>query len=843
MSIRRNFRQGGHGRITPAATHADSGLSSARDRGRPALAAAMLTAALAAAPAGKASAKEAERDYDIPAQSLNNALMAFAAGSDLELVFTADTVRGRSSPGLSGRMTPKQGLNRLLAGSGVDYRYVEGRTVTLERRPAEAVPERVSQADSSDLALPTVKVTEKTAYDSTDPYNKDYKRPDATTATKTDTPIMQTPVSVQVVPRAVINDQQAIQLQDVVKNVSGVQFSAPGVDVYQDGFIIRGFDTNEHTYRNGLRQTSLLFEPANFERVEVLKGPSGTLYGRAQPGGLINVVTKLPLADPYYSVQQQFGSYDLYRTSLDATGPIDEDRSFLYRANLAYKSNNSFRDFVDFERIMFAPSVSWLVSDQTRIDLSVEYQHEDYGAPYSFPVLSGGMRPALLPWGNNQSEPFSHHENDKTVLEFAWSHRFNEDWILRNRFQGQFQDYQQLEIYSTGLQEDNRSMNRALYDVLQDRTTYATNLDLIGKFETWDVKHDVLLGFDYYNFTWNADGHCCTAGEDVAPIDIFNPVHGGIDWKSIVAGPKDFFYRVDEEWKGFYFQDQLSAFDDQIHLLAGGRHDWVTAGSGFSGNSFSEANAQLNGDSVDYGRFSPRVGILYQPRPWMSFYVNYSESFGSNNSGRSASGQPLAPETSKQYEAGVKFEAFGGRLRSTLAAYEITKNNVLTPNNATPDPTDYALIGKARSKGIEVDVQGEIDEHWSVIAGYAYNDARVAGSDPLKGNLLPRAPENSANSWVKYQFTDGWLEGLSLGTGVFLASDRQGDLANSFQLPGYARWDMAAAYAVRLGDSRLTTRLNVNNVLDKQYFASSISRRSSIPADPLTILGSVQVEF
>lgn len=166
----------------------------------------------------------------------------------------------------------------------------------------------------------------------------------AATATKTDQPIMETPVSIQVVPRAVMDDQQVISVGDALKNVSGVQ---PGGYTFYDNFILRGFEANASTYRNGLRhQATTALETANLDVIEVLKGPTSVLYGRAEPGGLVNLATKRPLDVPYYSLQQQFGSYNFYRTTIDATGPLLADRTLLYRVNLAYKNNNTFQDLV-----------------------------------------------------------------------------------------------------------------------------------------------------------------------------------------------------------------------------------------------------------------------------------------------------------------------------------------------------------------------------------------------------------------------------------------------------------------------------------------------------------------
>jgi iron complex outermembrane recepter protein len=226
------------------------------------------------------------------------------------------------------------------------------------------------KASSKPIALKEISVMDKKMRGTSDPYSTEYAVPNATAATKTDTPIMETPVSIQVVPRAVMNDQQVISVGDALKNVSGVQ---PGAYTFYDNFMIRGFDSGQSTYRNGLRQFAITnLETANLNQIEVLKGPAAVLFGRVQPGGLVNLDTKRPLDTPYYSVQQQFGSYSLYRTTVDATGPILKDKSLLYRMNIAYTDNNTFRDFAHQEHIFIAPSLTWRPTDKFEANLDIE---------------------------------------------------------------------------------------------------------------------------------------------------------------------------------------------------------------------------------------------------------------------------------------------------------------------------------------------------------------------------------------------------------------------------------------------------------------------------------------
>ncbi|BBA32145.1 hypothetical protein sS8_0177 [Methylocaldum marinum] len=794
----------------------------------------LLTATLAlSAPVAGALAAEAPREYTIPAQSLNSALMAFAAASGVELIFTADTVRGLSSKGLSGRMTPEQALNRLLAGSGIDYRFVDGRTVTLERK-ASPVPASSGAGDA--FALGKVTVSADAVYDPNDPYSKDYAVPNATTATKTDTPIMETPVSIQVVPRAVMDDQQAIRVEDAIKNVSGV---IPGASDgnYMDAFIVRGFDIGNNTYRNGYRTQRQQSETANLQRLEILKGAAAMLYGRIQPGGLLNLVTKQPLETPYYAVQQQFGSYDLYRTTLDATGPVLDDKSLLYRFNIAYQNTNSFRDFISTERIFVAPSLTWNVTSDTQFNLNLEYKHDwgvdDYGVP------AVGKRPAPIPISRRLGQPQENFENDLLLINFNASHAFNENWKLRLGVNANSNEFSQEDIPPRILEADNRTLQQGAWFMDISESSRGVNLDLVGNFQALGMDHSVLFGGDYYSYEQKSGGYANRYQPIGSAIDINNPVYGGVDFRrlrSLKRSSSDFFYTPEEEWFGLYFQDDITLFD-KLHILGGGRYDWATTIAGFSNTSFDAVNKTATRNE----RFSPRVGILYQPWSWLSLYGNYVESLGSSN-GLNISNKPFDPQTATQYEVGIKAE--WNRIMASLAYYHLTKDNLLTTNLSTGvnEP-----LGEARSQGIELDVSGKITDQLHVIASYAFTDARVtksndlSGGTALEGRRLPHVPEHQASFWVKYSITDQF----SIGSGVYLVSQREGDTTGSFQLPGYARWDAMAAYRFDIGKNRLTAQINVNNILDMEYYKSGQTwTRLRIPVgEPLMVLGSLRLEF
>jgi iron complex outermembrane recepter protein len=576
-------------------------------------------------------------------------------------------------------------LQKLLEGTGLRYRLGDGNTVTIERIRGDALKELVDQArQPMQLAQrePEKPAKETPVADHTSPLpemtvtaspldDTSYNVPNATTATKTDTPIMETPVSIQVIPQQVLKDQQAVQLQDVLKNISGVQFQSGSGNLI-DGFVIRGFrasGASGNRFRNGRRFPGFFTtDLASIEQVEVLKGPAAVLYGRLEPGGLINLVTKKPLDQPYYSLQQQFGSYSFYRTTVDATGPIDAGNTLLYRFNLGYTDAESFRDELFDQSLLISPSLTWRPTQGTEVNLNYEHRQRDNlfdsGIPTQF--ADGNNRIPPISISSQFTEPGINEEFDYDLVDLNASHRFhalNVDWTARGGFQYQRNDFRTRDISGGPVQADGRTVSRFFSFVTELQDFYSTFLDVTGEFHLWGVQHRVLAGWDYFEDDLAGDGFLNLAGQFDGSIDLFNPILGQLDLAAIQAQPSDFFFKSGQRWHGVYFQDQITLWD-KLHILGGGRYDWAQSSSGNSTVSLGDVQET----TIRAEKFSPRVGLVYQPWPWLSLYGNYVESFGANN-GRSASGAPFSPQQGEQYEVGLKTDFLDGGL--TLGCLKI----------------------------------------------------------------------------------------------------------------------------------------------------------------------------
>jgi iron complex outermembrane receptor protein len=485
-----------------------------------------------------ASAQDQPLTLNLPAQPLTSSLKALSEEANLQMFYAAETVRGKTAPALSGAYTPRRAIQTLLAGTGLEHTFTAENAVAIKTAETEASPEAApaeAKPKEDVVQLPEMTVT-------ADPrqWEQSYNAYSASTATKTDTPIMETPASIQVVPRAIIDEQRAIRLEELTRFVSGVTTASDFGDLYDD-YIIRGFSTNRQSYRNGIRFQWTSFETAHLDRVEFLKGPAAVLYGRAEPGGLVNIVTKKPLDTPYYSLQQQFGSYDLYRTTtVDATGPVTEDRSLLYRFNLAYTNKNSFQDFIETECVSLMPSLTWRPTAATELHLNFEYRDEDIVDDYGIPAIDG--RPARVPISRFLGGKDQHTQRERTLVELTGSHAFNDDWKLQGQFVYYDSDYTYFELYPFGLRPNKRTFDLSLYDAIELYNAYAANMNTNGKFDLLGVRNNVLVGFDYYCFQFESEANY-GAFAPVGAIDIFNPVY-----LVIPDGPPEFTALDEQEW-------------------------------------------------------------------------------------------------------------------------------------------------------------------------------------------------------------------------------------------------------------------------------------------------------
>ncbi|MBP5971844.1 TonB-dependent receptor [Brasilonema sp. CT11] len=653
-----------------------------------------------------------------------------------------------------------------------------------------------------------------------------YNSSDATSATKTDTSLRDIPQSIQAIPATVLQDQQARNLAEAVRNVPGV---AQGGNSSTRGTfeqpLIRGFDASLDILRNGLKDTSNQFQgfdTAGLERVEVLKGPASVLYGQGSLGGVINYVTKQPLSEPYYAVEASLGSFNFYRGAIDLSGPLNPSKTVLYRLNLAGQTTESFLDFYEQQKYFVAPVVSWQISDRTKVAFSGEYQvrPQKFGQ-IGIPAL-GSVLPnpnGTIPRNRNISEPYATVDTSALRLGYDLEHRFSSNWQLRNAFGfTSFQRYK-VWVFSTALEDDKRTLDRNYQGGNDDLRSYNLDTYVVGKFATGSIGHQLVTGVNFIKFSSDANN----TFRPIAALDLFNPVYG-TQPGPINRRAKPF---SSSDALGIYVQDQVT-LTSNLKLLLGLRFDTFNQSTG---NRFNNTEEKLSDDA-----FSPRVGIVYQPIEPISLYANYSRSF-TPNTGTAFDDSAFQPERGTSYEVGIKGD-ISNRLSATFAYYDLTRSNVLTSDPQNPG---YSIqTGEQGSKGVELSLAGEILPGWNIIAGYAYTDATITKDNDLAvGNLLDNVPKHRFNLWTKYEIQSGRFKGLGFGLGLFYVGERQGDLENTFTLPSYFLTEAAIFYK----QDRFRAAVNFKNLFDVDYFESALNRNNLFYGDPFTVQGTISWEF
>jgi iron complex outermembrane receptor protein len=730
--------------------------------------------------------------------------------------------------------------------------------------------------------------SDNTVGESTNPKTptQGYVVTNAATATKANIPIKELPVSVQVVPQQVMRDENTTNVQQALENVPGVRSNTNEFEGYN--FKIRGFNSL-YIYRNNLAipgggANPSVFDTANLERIEVLKGPASVLYGRADPGGLINLITKQPLDQPLYRVEQQIGSFDYYRTQWDVSSPIADVPGLAYRISGAYQNERSFRSFQGGERLIVAPVVRYRPSEWTEFTIDTQFLSEHTQSDTGFPVI--GPQPFPIPLSRSFQEPNDPRDRLQSFnIGYTFKQNLSEDWKVTNRFLYASTPYFDkpnivgfCADFTLCVGPDSRTLQRSTQYQFLAGQTYSTNIDLEGKFTALGGKHNFLMGLDYFNSYFD---YYFASGAGVYPIDAFAPIYGAVPPfayadAQIGSGFKSHASSLTRQ-KGFYVQDHVTWFD-KLHLLLGARYDVADVTLGRSIGDFA---LDQNGDPIyplynaskdlaiaDRLRaktsfdtaWSPRAGVVYDVLPQLSVYGSYSQSFGVNN-GFSATGQTFPPEKGKQWEVGLKADPLPG-LSATLAIFQITKSGILTRDFSSPDPNAAKPAGLQRSRGIELDVIGRVTDRVALIANYAYIDAKVISDavrnpfDPygfvdssgLYLNHLDNVPRHSGKVFITYDFGENGL-GLRVGGGVTASTHAWGDIQNTFLIPGWARLDAFASYATMIEGHKLTAQLNLQNITNTQYFTGVDSfynanpRFNLQPAKPFTATGTIRMEF
>lgn len=757
-------------------------------------------------------ASAAVHQFDIPAQPLGEALIRFGQQSGLEVTASSSLVSGKTSSAVSGRLDTRQAMARLLAGTGLAY--------SIESGMATLRPER-----GNTLSAITVSTDWETATSAVEGFTA--RR--SATGTKTDTAIIETAASVQVVPREVIDQQQAVNLKDVYENVSGVQQAGNTLNAQSEVLpIIRGFESPV-LLRNGLRATSAgAVDLVNVERVEVLKGPASILYGALEPGGVISYVTKRPEAESRHVFSQQVGSDAFRRTTLDSTGALDNDKTLMYRLNLARTDSDSFRDDIELERTAIAPSLLWFPGDNTDLLLDFAYTREQQPYDSGIPLSADGdpLVPDSTFFGDDD---LAGRENEDYYASYQLTHRFNPTWTVRNQLQLHRADNRNESLRHRAVLNNDTELSQRYQneDRVEDELQFV--LDGIATFRAGDTEHEVLIGAEYIKqetewqrFRQNTPNVPITANPNVN----YDPPANQI----LSDEPSE-----TRRW-ALYLQDQISLLEDgHLKALLGVRFDDVLS---------SGSNDGVDSPDVDDSAVTARGGLLYMLSERHSVYASASQSFQPQQSfAVDRSGTPLDPETGEQFEVGFK-SGFSDRLSTTVSVYQLEKDDVAVFDQALfADTGDIAYFPgvNQRSRGAEIDVTGQLTDRLKLLANYSYTDTEVLDNegDPSQaGERLGGASLHLARLWLSYEFT-GALNGLGLGGGARYVGESTAQFDTELPLDAYTVADASLWYQWR----NVRANLKINNLFDERYIPRASNAAIAHPGAPRSVLAGVSIQF
>ncbi|MFC5694784.1 TonB-dependent siderophore receptor [Pseudomonas sp. GCM10022186] len=783
---------------------------------------ALLPLASGVAPAAEAQAAAAAHDFAIAAQPLPQALDAFSRVTGLSVVYTLDVPYGLRSSAVNGRMSANEALGRLLAGSGFTWRQAGAGTLTLEpfgndgamKLDAVTIDSRLGQAGS-------------------------YQPPPETSIMRSEAPLLEIPQAVAVVPAQVLADQQPQNLDDALYNVSGIT-QANTLGSTLDAVTKRGFGDNRDgsILRDGMRTIQGRNFTATAERVEVLKGPASMLYGILDPGGVINVISKKPQLTSYHAITGRASTYGDGKNGsggqLDVTGPLGET-GLAYRLIADYDDADYWRNFGHSREKTIAPSLTWFGEDTT---VNLSYEHREYRVPFDRGTVIDPRtgKPLDIPAERRLDEPFNITEGRSDLSIFDLSHQFSEDWKAHFAYSYNRDTYDDFQARVTSIDTDSGTVGRRLDGTRGAVSTeHFATLDLDGKVQLGGMRHDLLMGVDHeYRKFFRED---LIRENTKVRLNYNDPVYGQVPVPTtVVASDSDQTDRL--ETQSAFIQDSMHLSERWI-FVAGARYQLYDQLAG-RGRPF-QANTDIDGQT-----WVPRAGLVYKLSDTLSLYGGYSESFKPNSTiapltgGASLNG--LDPEEGKSWEVGAKLD-IPGRISGTLALFDIDKSNVLVTQTINGE-TLASTAGEVSSRGLELDLAGQLTDEISLIGSYAWIDAEVTKDPVLEGNRLQNVARHSGSLSAVYDFGP-LFEGdrLRAGLGARYVGKRAGDAENTFDLDSYTVADAFASYETPLGENRLKLQLNVKNLFDKAYYSSAVNNLNVSIGDPRQVRLSTTLEF
>ena len=763
--------------------------------------------------------------FDIAAKPLPQALSEFSRVTGISVVYTDEAPYGVTAPAISGQMSAEHAMQRLLSGSAMTFRQTDGHTLVLEPMPSAGV-----------LNLGATTIT------SVQDPSQSYQPPTTTSIARSSATLQEIPQTINVVAAQVLRDQTPRNLDDALANVSGIT-QGNTLGSTQDSVMTRGFGDNRNgsIMRDGMPIVQGRGLNASVDRVEVLKGPASLLYGIQDPGGVVNMVSKKPQVQAYNALTARGSSYGDGKNgsgaSLDSTGALGES-GLAYRLVLDHEDEDYWRNFGTHRESLIAPSLAWYGDSTT---LQFAYEHREFLSPFDrgTAIDPRTNHPLDIPAQRRLDEPFNNMEGRSDLYHFEADHQLNDNWSAHFGYSWNRETYDASQVRITAIDPVKGTLTRNM-DGTQGAlsTDRFTTASLQGQVELVGMQHDVVLGVDdEYRKIYRAD---LIRQKSQAPsFSYLDPVYGrevaGTTVSAADSAQTDLL-RSDS----VFLQDSIH-LNEQWILVAGGRFQAYDQYAG-KGRPF-KANTDTNGQ-----KWVPRAGLVYRYSDALSFYGSYTESFKPNSTIAPLSGSStvldgsVAPEEAKSWELGAKLD-LPGRITGNIALFDIQKRNVLVANSEGP-VTIYSAAGEVRSRGLEIDLSGQLSERWGLIGSYAYTDAEVTEDPTYQGKKLQNVARNSGSLSAVYDF--GSLIGgdqLRVGAGARYVGERAGNAVNDFDLPGYTVADAFATYDTQLDGQKVKFQLNVKNLFDRTYYTSAASRFFVSMGDSRQVSLSSTLEF
>jgi len=651
----------------------------------------------------------------------------------------------------------------------------------------------------------------------------------SSTATKTDTPILDIPQSITVVTKEQAKDQGSRDLNKALTYVPGIVMGQG--EGHRDAPTIRGVSTTADFFVDGVRDDVQYFRDLyNVDRVEVLKGPNAMIFGRGGGGGVINRVTKKADGERIYEATTTYGSFDTKRVEIDAGQAVTND--FAVRINGMYEDSGSYRDFVDLERYGINPKVTFRPSENTKVRLAYEYFSEDRTVDRGIPSNSLTGKPARTDESTFFGNPdesymyFNGHTATATI-----EHKFDNGIEIKNHTQyGNYEKFYQ-NIYANSAWNGTPGGTIALgaYNQITDRETIFNQTDVTTKIIMGPaVRHTLLAGVEVGYQETDNQRDPNSGNYPITAVPFSDPLSSQVPAWGTTPGP---FNKSDLSLVGVYVQDQIE-ITRYFDVIGGVRFDRFDLDYNCQTDTAANPTPRCSGSPTSsFSRvdevWSPRVGVVFKPIEPLSFYASYSKSFlpqsGDQFSTLTAVTENFKPEEFENKEIGFKWEV-APRLLLTGAIFQLDRKNQSVAISAT----ENAIIGESRTEGGEIALTGYLTDEWEVVAGYGYQEAEVVqGSltSPTNGNTIALVPRHTFSLWNKYQFLPNWAAGL----GVISRSDMYSNVDNNVTLPGFARVDAALFWDI---NEDFKAQLNVENVFDIDYYSTAHSNNNITPGSP-----------